>query len=155
MNRRQSRSTRSAVTRPAAALVATVLLLAACGGGGGGGNGVEIDHILHALVINASPEDVTVTYVGAESTDVALKTCSAERLEFPLADPFQLLIDGVAVIDTDFDLPDGIPNADAGYSDLIVQVTIDREGVASFDRVRPGSGLTKPSKASYCPTLPT
>jgi len=72
-----------------------------------------------------------------------------------LADPFQLLIDGVAVIDTDFDLPDGIPNADAGYSDLIVQVTIDREGVASFDRVRPGSGLTKPSKASYCPTLPT
>lgn len=154
MDRRQPRSIRSAVTRATAALVATIVLLAACGGGDGG-NGVDAGHVLHALIINASAADVTVTYVGTEPTDdVALPTCSAESLDFPLSDPFQLQIDGETVIDSDIDLPDGLPNAIDGGSDLIVEVKIDKEGAATFDRIRPGSGLTKPSKASYCPSMP-
>lgn len=152
--RRQPRSMRSATTRAAGALAATMVLLVACGGGGGG-NGGQTDHTLHTLIINASAADVTIQYIGAEPGDeIPLPTCSAELLDFPLADPFQVLIDGDAVIDTDVDLPDGIPNAVDGYSDLIVEIAIDKEGVASFDRIRPGSGLTKPSKASYCPSLP-
>lgn len=155
MDRRQPRSMRSIATRAAATLVAAMVVLVACGGGGGGGGGEAADNVVHTLIINASAADVTVRYVGTVDTiDVPLPTCSAELLNFPLSDPFQLLIDDTTVIDTDVDLPDGLPNAIDGYSDLIVEIAIDKEGVATFDRIRPGSGLTKPSKASYCPSLP-
>ena len=155
MGRQRPRPIRSGITRAAAGLAAAVVLLAACGGSnGGGGNGAS-DHTLHTLVINASAADVTVTYVGAETIEEPLPTCKAALLDFPLADPFQILIDGETVIDTDIDLPDGLPNALDGYSDLIVEVAIDKEGVATFDRIRPGGGLTKPSTAAFCPTLPT
>ncbi len=153
--RHQPRSMRSATARAAGVLTATLVLLVACGGGGGGGNGETGDNVVHTLIINASPDDVTVQYIGAEpGDDIPLPTCTAELLDFPLADPFQVIIDGTTVIDTDVDLPDGLPNAIDGYSDLIVEIAIDKDGVASFDRIRPGSGLTKPSKASYCASLP-
>ncbi len=153
--RHEPRSMRSATTRATAALTATMILLVACGGGGGGGNGEAADNVVHTLIINASAADVTVRYVGnVDTIDTPLPTCSAELLDFPLSDPFQVLIDGTTVIDTDVDLPDGLPNAIDGYSDLIVEIAIDTEGVATFDRIRPGSGLTKPSKASYCASLP-
>lgn len=146
----------SRISRAVAGLSAAAVLLAACGGGGGnGGNGGTTDNAVHALVINASAVDVTVTYIGAETIEEPLPTCKAALLDFPLADPFQILIDGEAVIDTAIDLPDGLPNALDGYSDLIVEVAIDKEGVATFDEIRPGGGLTKPSTAAFCPTLPT
>lgn len=154
MARGRPRPNRFPVLRAVAGLSAAALLLAACGGGGGG-NGGSTNHTVHALVINASAEDVTVTYVGAETVEVPLPTCKAALLDFPLADPFQILIDEETVIDTDIDLPDGLPNALEGYSDLIVEVAIDKEGVATFDKIRPGGGLTKPSTAAFCPTLPT
>lgn len=142
------------MTRAAATLIATMVLLAACGGGGNG-NGGSTAHTLHMVVVNASAADVTVTYVGTDpSDDVIMLTCTAEQLDFPLSDPFQVLIDGTAVIETDIDLPDGLPNALDGYSDLIVTVTVPKEGEPTFDEIRPGSGLSKPSKSAYCPGLP-
>jgi hypothetical protein len=155
MGRQRRGPIRSSISRAVAGLSVAAVLLAACGGSNGGGNGGSTDHTVHALVINASAVDVTVTYVGAETIEEPLPTCKAALLDFPLADPFQILIDGETVIDTDIDLPDGLPNAIDGYSDLIVEVAIDKEGVATFDRIRPGGGLTKPSTAAFCPTLPT
>jgi hypothetical protein len=35
-----------------------------------------------------------------------------------------------------------------------VRIDIAKDGTATFDRVRPGSDIGKPSKAAYCPTLP-
>jgi hypothetical protein len=154
MRRQRPHPFRSGISRAVAALSVATLLLAACGGSGGG-NGGATAHTVHTLVINASEADVTVTYVGAETIEEPLPTCKAALLDFPLADPFQILIDGETVIDTDIDLPDGLPNALDGYSDLIVEVAIDKEGVATFDEIRPGGGLTKPSTAAFCPTLPT
>lgn len=133
-----------------AALAATAVLLAACGGDGGG-DGAS-DFTLHALIVNASDADVTVTYTGAEAQDVTQATCSADIHNFPLSDPFTIAVDGETVLDSDADLPEGLPNQ--GESDLIVRVDIDKEGAATFDRVRPGSDIGKPSKAAYCPTLP-
>lgn len=142
------------MTRAAATLIATMVLLAACGGSGNG-NGATIQHTLHMVVVNASAADVTVSYVGAEpADDIIQATCSADQHNFTLSDPFQVLIDGTAVIDTDIDLPDGLPNALDGYSDLIVTVTVPKEGEPTFDRIRPGSGLSKPSRSAYCPGLP-
>jgi hypothetical protein len=153
MGRQRPGPIRSSIARAVAGLSVAAVLLAACGGGGGG-NGGNTEHTVHTLVINASAADVTVTYVGAETIEEPLPTCKAALLDFPLADPFQILIDGETVIDTDIDLPDGLPNAIDGYSDLIVEVAIDKEGVATFDKIRPGGGLTKPSTAAFCPTLP-
>lgn len=141
----------SRMARAVAALAATAVLLAACGGDGGGGNGAT-GHILHALIVNGSEADVTVTYTGTEPVEITQETCTADIHDFPLADPFTIAIDGETVLDSFEDLPEGLPNQ--GESDLIVAVEIDKEGAASFDRVRPGSGLSKPSKAAYCPTLP-
>jgi NAD(P)H-hydrate repair Nnr-like enzyme with NAD(P)H-hydrate epimerase domain len=138
------------ILRAAAALAATVLLLAACGGDGG--DGVTAGAVLHALVVNGSDADVTVSYTGAEAADTTQKTCSADIHNFPLADPFTVSIDGKTVIDSDVDLPDGIPNQ--GESDVIVRIDIANDGTVTFDRVRPGSDIGKPSKAAYCPTLP-
>jgi NAD(P)H-hydrate repair Nnr-like enzyme with NAD(P)H-hydrate epimerase domain len=149
MRSRQPRPFRS-ILRATAALTATGLLLAACGGDGG--DGATAGSVLHALIINASDADVTVSYTGADAPDVTQATCSADLHDFPLADPFTIAIDGKTVLDSDVDLPDGIPND--GASDLIVSITIAKDGTASFDRVRPGSALTKPSKAAYCPTMP-
>jgi hypothetical protein len=150
--RRPSRPTGFSFLRAAVALTAVAILLAACGGDAGpsgGGTG----YTLHTLIVNASPADVVVSYTGASpADDITLKTCSAELLDFPLGDPFVIDIDGETVIDTDIDLPDGLPNE--GQSDLIVEIDISKDGAKSFDRVRPGSGLTKPGKSSYCPTLP-
>jgi hypothetical protein len=149
--RRRPRPIGFTVLRAAAILTATAILLAACGGDGGGNGGSA--HVLHALVVNASAADVTISYTGAEAiADQTQATCSADTHDFPVADPFTLSIDGKTVIDSDVDLPDGIPNQ--GESDLIVRVDVAKDGTATFDRVRPGSGVQKPSKAAYCPSLP-
>ena len=141
--RRPSRS----VLRAAAALAATVLLLAACSGDGG--DGVTAGAVLHALIVNGSDADVTVSYTGADAADATQKTCSADIHNFPLADPFTVSIDGKTVIDSDVDLPDGIPNQ--GESDLIVRIDVAKDGTTKFDKVRPGSGMQKPAKTAYCP----
>jgi hypothetical protein len=148
---RRPRPFRFTVWRATAALTATVLLLAACGGDGSG-DGATSGTVLHALIVNASATDVTVSYTGADAADETQGTCSATVVNFPLADPFTVSIDGEVVLDSDVDLPDGIPNQ--GESDLIVRIDIDKDGKASFDKVRPGSDIGKPSKAAYCPTLP-
>ncbi len=147
--RRRPRPIRSSIMRTAAALTASVLLLSACGGDSGG-NGGGTGYTLHTLIVNASASDVVVSYEAVD--DVILPTCSAILQNFPLSDPFVVSLDGDAVLDSDRDLPDGLPND--GGSDLIVKITIPKDGAATFDRVRPGSGLTKPGKASYCPSLP-
>lgn len=139
------------IPRAAAMLMATAILLAACGGDEGGNGGVA--SVLHALVVNASDADVTITYTGEEpAPDETQKTCSADSHDFPLSDPFTVAIDGQTVIDSDVDLPDGIPND--GESDLIVRIDVAKDGTTKFDRVRPGSGMQKPSRAGYCPSLP-
>ena len=147
--RRRPRPIRSSIMRTAAALTASVLLLSACGGDSGG-NGGGTGYTLHTLIVNASASDVVVSYEGVD--DITLPTCSAILQNFPLSDPFVVSLDGDAVLDSDRDLPDGLPND--GQSDLIVGITIPKDGAAKFDRLRPGSGLTKPGKASYCPSLP-
>jgi hypothetical protein len=149
--RQGPRPSGSRTARAVAALAATAVLLAACGGDGGGGNGAT-GHTLHALIVNGSEADVTVTYTGTEPVEITQATCTADIHDFPLADPFTIAIDGETVLDSFEDLPEGLPNQ--GESDLIVAVEVDKEGAATFDRVRPGSGLSKPSKAAYCPTLP-
>ena len=131
--------------------VATAVLLAACGGDGGGDG--PSDFTLHALIVNASDADVTVTYTGTDPAEEATQaTCSADIHDFPIADPFTIEVDGQVVLDSDADLPEGIPNN--GESDLIVRVDVAKDGTAKFDRVRPGSDIGKPSKAAYCPSLP-
>jgi hypothetical protein len=149
MQRRRPRPIRASVWRAAAALTATVVLLAACGGDAGPSAGTT-GFTLHTLIVNASAADVTITYTG--SADKKLLTCTAELIDYPLVDPFVLAIDGDTVIDTAVALPDGLPNA--GQSDLIVEVDVAKDGKKTFDKVQPGSGLTKPSKAAYCPSLP-
>ena len=149
MRPQRPRAIGSTMVRAVAALAVTAVLLAACGGDGGDGAG---DFTLHALVVNASDADVTVTYTGAEAQDVTQATCSADIHNFPLSDPFTIAVDGETVLDSDADLPEGLPNQ--GESDLIVRVDIAQDGTASFDRVRPGSDIGKPSKAAYCPSLP-
>jgi hypothetical protein len=149
--RPRRRSIQLTVLRAAAALMAAAVLLAACGGDGGPGD--TTGSILHALIVNASPADVTVSYTGAEpAEDVTQATCSADTHDYPLSDPFTIAINGETVLDSDADLPEGLPNF--GESDLIVRIDIAQDGTASFDRVRPGSGIQKPSKAAYCPQLP-
>ena len=153
MQRRRPSPIRPSAIRAVAAVTAAMLLLAACGtdegGGGGGGGG---NYTLHTLIINASTADAVVHYTGAAADDVTLPTCTAELIDFPLADPFTIEINGDTVLDSDADLPDGLPNE--GQSDLIVELDVAADGTKSFDKVRPGSGLTKPSKAAYCPSLP-
>lgn len=139
------------ILRATAALAATAVLLAACGGDGGG-DGTS-DFTLHALIVNASDADVTVTYTGTDPAEEATQaTCSADIHNFPIADPFTIEVDGQVVLDSDADLPEGIPNN--GESDLIVRIDVAKDGTAKFDRVRPGSDIGKPSKAAYCPSLP-
>lgn len=137
--------------RTAAALAAAAVLLAACGGDVSG-DGTS-DFTLHALIVNAKDADVTVTYTGTDPADeVTQASCTADIHNFPLADPFTIEVDGETVLDSDADLPGGIPND--GASDLIVRIDIAKDGTAKFDRVRPGSDIGKPSKAAYCPSLP-
>lgn len=140
---------KSPIIRAVAGLTAALVLLTACGGDGNG-NGNTTGYKLHTLIVNATAADVTVSYEGSD--DVTLKSCDAILQDFPLADPFVVNIDGEAVLDSDRDLPEGLPND--GESDLIVEIIIPKEGPATFDRVRPGSGLTKPGRSSYCPSLP-
>lgn len=138
------------VLRAAAMLAATAILVAACGGDAGNGG---VASVLHVLVVNASEADVTISYTGAEPAEDEIQaTCSADTHDFPLSDPFTVAIDGKTVIDSDADLPDGIPND--GASDLIVRLDVAKDGTTKFDRVRPGSGMQKPSRAGYCPSLP-
>lgn len=139
------------ILRAGAALAATAVLLAACGGDGGG-DGAS-DFTLHALIVNGSDAEVTVTYTGTDpAEDVTQASCTADIHNFPVGDPFTIEVDGQVVLDSDADLPEGIPND--GESDLIVRVDIAKDGAATFDRVRPGSDIGKPSKAAYCPSLP-
>ena len=150
MRSRPGRPSRS-IPRAAATLVAAAVLLAACGGDGSG-DGTS-SNTLHALIVNASDADVTVTYTGTDpAEEVTQATCSADIQNFPIADPFTIEVDGETVLDSDADLPDGIPNN--GESDLIVRIDIAKDGTAKFDKVRPGSDIGKPSKAAYCPSLP-
>jgi hypothetical protein len=146
--RRQPRAIRPSIWRGAAAMTATLLLLAACGGDANP-SAAATGFKLHTLIVNASPADVTITYTG--SADKKLVTCSAELIDYPLVDPFVLAIDSDTVIDS-ATLPSGLPNA--GQSDLVVEVDIAQNGTKTFDSVRPGSGLTKPGKSAYCPSLP-
>jgi len=151
MRHSRPRPIRSSVVRALAVLAATAVLLAACGGDGGGDG--PSDFTLHALIVNASDADVTVTYTGTDPAEEATQaTCSADIHDFPIADPFTIEVDGQVVLDSDADLPEGIPNN--GESDLIVRVDVAKDGTAKFDRVRPGSDIGKPSKAAYCPSLP-
>ena len=151
MRHSRPRPIRSTVVRALAVLAATAVLLAACGGDGGG-DGAS-DFTLHALIVNASDAEVTVTYTGTDPAEEATQaSCTADIHNFPVADPFTFTIGDEVVIDSDADLPDGIPNN--GESDLIVRIDIAQDGTASFDKVRPGSDIGKPSKAAYCPSLP-
>jgi hypothetical protein len=137
------------VLRAAAMLTATAILVAACGGDSANGAA----GVLHVMVVNASDADVTISYTGAEPADDETQaTCSADTHDYPVSDPFVIAINGETVIDSDADLPDGIPND--GESDLIVRVDVAKDGTTKFDRVRPGSGMQKPSRAGYCPSLP-
>ena len=148
MGHSRPRPIRSTIARAVAVLAATAVLLAACGGDGGG-DGAS-DFTLHVLVVNASDADATVSYTGADpADDVVQKTCSADVHNFPLADPFTVAVNGETVIDSDVDLPDGLPND--GESDLIVRIDVAKDGTTTFDKVRPGSGMQKPAKAAYCP----
>jgi hypothetical protein len=105
------------------------------------------------MVVNASDADVTITYTGDEPVeDQTQATCSADTHDYPVSDPFVIAINGKTVIDSDADLPDGLPNN--GESDLIVRVDVAKDGTLKFDKVRPGSGMQKPSRAGYCPSLP-
>lgn len=143
-------SLRSTGLRTVAVLAAATVLLAACGGDGGGNTGA---HTLHVMVVNASDADVTISYTGAEpAEDETQATCSADTHDYPVSDPFVIAINGETVIDSDVDLPDGLPND--GESDLIVRVDVAKDGTLSFDSVRPGSGMQKPAKAAYCPSVP-
>src|SRR3989337_397840 len=96
------------------ALVAVALLLAACGsggGGGGGGGGGTPSTFLHALIVNASDVDITVGYSadGEPEPDQVVPTCTAAAIDYPLADPFELLVDRATVIATFQDLPQDLP----------------------------------------------
>ena len=143
-------SPRPTILRVAAISAVMALLLAACGGEGGGDN---VAHTLHVMVVNASDADVTITYTGDEPVeDQTQATCSADTHDYPVSDPFVIAINGKTVIDSDADLPDGLPNN--GESDLIVRVDVAKDGTLKFDKVRPGSGMQKPSRAGYCPSLP-
>ena len=146
------------------ALVAVALVLAACSSGGGGGGGGSA-FLLHTLIVNATEGDVTVGYSadGEPEPDQVVPTCTAAIVDYPLSDPFELFIDGTAVIDTFVDLPDGLPNK--GESDLIVEVRIEKDGTVNLigrqdspvsvdQAVRPGRGWSKPSTSAFCPTLP-
>lgn len=147
--RRPTRRSRSVLL-----LVGLAGLLAACGGGGGGsGGGDGTAATLHALVVNASENDVAVTYTDADGTptEEVMETCTARVLEFPVTDPFQVAVDGTVVVDS-ATLPEGLPGG--GESDLIVKVDVDREGVAEFDTVRPGRSISIPARSAYCATLP-
>jgi len=138
------------LARAAAMLAATAILVAACGGDSGNGG---VAGVLHVMVVNASDADVTISYTGAEPADDETQTtCSADTHDYPVSDPFVIAINGETVIDSDVDLPEGIPND--GESDLIVRIDVAKDGTTKFDRVRPGSGMQKPSRAGYCPSLP-
>lgn len=150
MWQRRQRPIPFSVARVAAVLMATAILVAACGGDSGNGGAAAV---LHVMVVNASDADVTITYTGDEAApDETQTTCSADTHDFKLSDPFTVAIDGTTVIDSDADLPDGIPND--GESDLIVRIDVAKDGTTKFDKVRPGSGMQKPSRAGYCPSLP-
>jgi hypothetical protein len=150
--RRRPRPIRSSVVRTVAALTATVLLLAACGGDTGA-SAPAGGYTLHTLIVNASAADAVIKYTGATpAPDITLPTCNAILQDFPLNDPFTIEIDGNMVLDSNVAAPGGLPND--GQSDLIVEVDIAQDGTTKHDTLRPGSGLTKPSKAAYCPSLP-
>ncbi len=134
-------------------MAGVALLLAACGGGGGGGGGGNTTAKLHALIVNAGEEAAAVAYTDADGapTEASVDTCTAQVLEFPVTDPFQLSIGDTVVVDS-AQLPEGVPGG--GESDLVVQVKVARDGTATFDSVRPGRSISIPARSSYCATLP-
>jgi len=147
MLHRRPRPNGFTLLRAAAMLVATTVLVAACGGDSGNGGVVGVFHV---MVVNATDADVTISYTGAEPADDETQaTCSADTHDYAVSDPFVIAINGETVIDSDVDLPEGIPND--GESDLIVRIDVAKDGTTTFDRVRPGSGMQKPAKAAYCP----
>lgn len=136
-------------------LLVSAALLAACGGSSGSQAGNVTDQVLRVMYINAWEGDITVGYTGTSAEDRVIPTCTAEGVEYPLAAPFTITVDGEVVVDSEVDYPGGtlaLPNG--GESDLMVQVDIDKDGVASYDEIRPGRGISRPSTSSFCPTLP-
>jgi hypothetical protein len=143
--------------------LAIAVLLSACGGGTPGGSS-QAAFKLHTLILNATPNDIIVGYEGdgTPAPDQTVKTCTAELIDFPLADPFKLTIDGRSAIDTEADLPAGLPNQ--GESDLILEVNVASDGTISLGEdasrsspdlaLKPGRQYTKPATSAVCPTLP-
>jgi hypothetical protein len=130
------------------------LVLAACGGGGGGGGGGNGQPAqLHVLVVNGGATDAKITYTDANGTptDKTVPTCTAQVVVFPVSDPFQVAVDGKTLIDSST-LPAGMPGN--GSQDLVVQVTVPKDGAAKFDSVRVGRDISIPARSAYCPTLP-
>ncbi len=131
------------------------LVLAACGGGGGGGGGGGNGEPaqLHVLVVNGAATDAKITYTDANgtATDKTVPICTAQFVIFPVSDPFQVAVDGKPLIDSST-LPAGMPGD--GNQDLVVQVTIPKDGAPEFDRVRVGRAISIPARSAYCPTLP-
>jgi hypothetical protein len=135
-------------------MAGVALLLAACGGGGGGGGGGgDTTAKLHALIVNAGEDAAAVTYTDADGvpTEASVDTCTAEVLEFPITDPFQISIGDTVVVDS-AQLPEGLPGG--GETDLVVQVNVARDGTATFDNVRAGRSISIPARSAYCATLP-
>lgn len=138
---------------PAVALGLLAVALAACGGGsGGGGGGASTGGTVHLLVINKSADDVTVGYTGAEpAADAPLESCKALLADYPLADPFTVSINGEVGFDS-ATLAEGLPNG--GTGDIVLQVTVAKDGTVEARDPTPGRGTSRPSASAICPTLP-
>jgi hypothetical protein len=143
-----------AARRPAVvALVLTValaVLLAACGGGnGGGGGGGGTSVKLHLLLVNGEKKDVTVSYTagGTAQPDQTLAQCTATIYDLPMADPFQVSVDGTVVLDSST-VAGGIP--DQFQSDIVAEVDLDSSGKATVASLNLGSLISKPAALSIC-----
>jgi hypothetical protein len=104
-------------------------------------------------VVNGGATDAKITYTDANGTptDKTVPTCTAQVVVFPVSDPFQVAVDGKTLIDSST-LPAGMPGN--GSQDLVVQVTVPKDGAAKFDSVRVGRDISIPARSAYCPTLP-
>jgi len=136
-------------------LAITALLavsLAACGGGDGGGGGGTTGSTIHVLVVNHTQADVDVTSSTGDplSTSAAkppIASCHSGVIDFALADPFTISVDGKVVIDSS-QLQAGIPNQ--GQSDVVTQIDAKKDGSVVFDSVRVGSKISPPADLGIC-----
>lgn len=131
-----------------------MIALAACGGGGsaGGGGGAETGATVHLLVVNKSEADVVVGYTGAEpAEDAPLESCRALLADYPLSDPFTVSVDGNVAFDSTT-VAQGLPHQ--GQVDIVLQITIDKDGAITAKDPSPGRGIARPSRSAICPSLP-